>query len=265
MSSTRRLRRRARGRPADRRLLGALVQAVPGDRAGARERRAPTRARSSRLNIDEHPEIAAATACSRSRRSSSSRRRAAGRVVGAGRARATSALRAAGLAEVLPAGELDRLAVERHTTPSPASQRPITGSRAVGRPPRAARSPRRSRDRRACAAASGTRSSSITTRQPERRGDVRRVHPSPSEMSSIACATAASRRPSSSRSGGRTYRSSRNAAPAAAERPCDDEQVAGSRAGPARDALRPPERRHATARRVPARVVSPPTTATRPR
>ena len=56
-------------------------------------------------------------------------------------------------------------------------------------------------------------------------------------MSSIACARAARRLPSSSRSGGRTYPPARKAAPRAAERAGDDERGRPGRA-PARPGTR---------------------------
>ena len=90
--------------------------------------------------------------------------------------------------------------------------------------------------------ARGTRSSSITSRQPERRATWEASRASPSERSISAWACAARRRPSSSRSGGRAWRCSRKAAPAGAERARHDEQVARAGAAAAGNARRAAQR-----------------------
>ena len=80
-------------------------------------------------------------------------------------------------------------------------------------------------------------------------------------MSSIAFATRASRLPSSSGRGGRRQRPLAERGAGGAERPGDDDEVAGPRAGPARHALRAAERGDAE-HDAPALVVSPPSTGT---
>ena len=133
---------------------------------------------------------------------------------------------------VLPAAQVERLAVERSSTPSPSSQRPTTANAAVGSggPPRAARSPRRSRGRRRSApGASGTRSSSTTTRQPERaamwpasRGEaVGEVEHRVARAREPAALLEPERRPDVGAA------SRKRARPAAAERAGDDEQSPG--------------------------------------
>ena len=78
----------------------------------------------------------------------------------------------------------------------------------------------------------------------------------PSERSSIACACAASRRPSARRSGGRTKAPRRNAAPAAPSGPGDDERVSGLRAGASGHPLGAADRGHGEQQRVGSRRVA---------
>ena len=167
------------------------------------------------------------------------------------------------LPEMLPAGQRVRGAVEeQHDTFACLDAADDGEAHRRLRRRRAARSPRRSRGRRSVApAASGTRSSSTTHRTPERRAMCPASTGRPSEMSTSACAAAPSRRPSSIRSGGRTYAWRRNAAPAAPSGPVTTSTSPGcAPARPGTRGLRPNAVTETTT--VSDDVVSPPTTGT---
>ena len=150
------------------------------------------------------------------------------------------------LAEVLPAAELDRLALEQELDALAfdaaadlreaervrrrGEQLVVLAEAEVGRPSRPGRAgPARARSR---------------SRQPERRAMWPASRARPSERSISACACAARRRPSSRRSGGREWRCVAKGRAGGAERAGHDEQVAGAGAAAAGNAFRAAERGH---------------------
>ena len=194
------VRRRDRGRAGRRRLLGAVVPAVPCDRADPR--RAPERVAGRAAQHRRAPRDRGALRGALDPDGDALRRRRAARTVVGVRPRAHFEQLASGSAPSRRARrarrqrQLDAFAL-LDSDRSP-------GSRAGRASPQAARSPRRSRRRRLVApSASGTRSSSIARRTARAVARcVRRRRARPSEMSSIAVATRASRWPSSTRIGG---------------------------------------------------------------
>ena len=201
------VRRRARRPSAGR------ASSTSGRRGASRARRSSRSSRrcrspSSASTSTTAPTWAAASACSRSRRCCCSR--------GARRRPRCSARSRASFERAFAAcsrrrqGRPARLRqrrkwshppsstgspARRSSTPSPSSQRPITA--------KSSGSGRRGEQLEVLAEAdvlelpaSGTRSRSITQRTPDRRARWPASRASPSEMSSIACAAAASRRPS---------------------------------------------------------------------